>query len=232
VLSLAYPEVRAYYVKFCKQFASTGTKGILLDLLRHPPIAGYEKVVRDDFKKKHGSDMEERDLYHDPLVQEHLSGYLRLFLLDLRKAVGPDVEIAIRSSGPDKYALRGKAWIEEGLIDTIIDGNWYSGNGPRPTIDATVTAVNVKGRKAKLPARAFAIADPLDVNPKKGWGKRPGYLSAEALAALAKHYSGRGVTRFGLYESTLFTWYPEMRRAIRSASWSYEPGKKANKPGR
>src|SRR5262249_40944584 len=96
VLSLAYPEVRASYVKFCKQLASTGTKGILLDLLRHPPIAGYEKVVSDAFKKKYGSDMEERDVYHDPLVQEHLAGYLRLFLVDLRKAVGPDVEIAVR----------------------------------------------------------------------------------------------------------------------------------------
>ncbi len=232
VLSLAYPEVRAYYVKFCKQLASTGTRGILLDLLRHPPIAGYEKVVRDDFKKKYGSDMEERDVFHDPLVQEHLAGYLRLFLVDLRKAVGPDVEIGIRSSGPDRYALRGKEWLKEGLIDTIIDGNWYSGNGPRPTIDATVAAASVAGRRSKLPARAFAIAEPSDVDPAKGWARRPGYLSAEALQALAKHYSGRGVARFGLYESTLFTWYPEMRRAIRSAGWSYEPGKKASKPGR
>jgi hypothetical protein len=225
VLSMAYPEVRAYYIKFCKQLASTGTKGILLDLLRHPPIAGYEKVVCDDFKKKYGSDMEERDVYHNPLVQEHLAGYLRLFLVDLRKAVGPDVEIAVRSSGPDKYALRGKEWVAEGLIDTIIDGNWYSGNGPRPTINATVAAVSVRDGKGKRPARAFAIAEPIDVDPAKGWGRRPGLLSPEALAALAKHYSGRGVARFGVYESTYFTWYPELRRAVRAAGWNYEPGK-------
>jgi hypothetical protein len=40
VLSFAYPEVRTYYVSFFKQLASTGTKGIMIDLLRHPPIAG------------------------------------------------------------------------------------------------------------------------------------------------------------------------------------------------
>src|SRR5207247_1080926 len=85
VLSMAYPEVRAYYVKFFKQLASTGTRGILIDLLRHPPIAGYEPIVSDAFKKKYGKDMEEFELNHDPLVQEHLSQYLKQFLVELRK---------------------------------------------------------------------------------------------------------------------------------------------------
>jgi hypothetical protein len=218
VLSLAYPEVRAFYVAFFRQLASTGTRGILIDLLRHPPIAGYEPVVAEAFKKKYGSDMEERDVYHDPLVQEHLAGYLRAFLVDLRKAVGKDLEIAVRSSGPDKYALRGKEWVDEGLIDTLIDGNWYSGNGPRPTIAATVRAAGTRGK-------AFAIAEPSDVDPKKGWARRPDDLSPEAIGALAAHYSGRGVDRFGLYESTVFTWDPARRRAIRAAGWAYDPHK-------
>src|SRR5207245_9875759 len=125
--------------------------------------------------------------------------------------------------GPNKYALQGKKWIEEGLIDAIIDGNWYSGNGPRPTIDATVEAA---GRRGK----AYAIAETFDVDPKRGWGKRKGILSAEAIAALAKHYSGRGVAGFGIYESTMFTWYPDLRRAIRAAGWKYDPGKRSGKP--
>jgi hypothetical protein len=216
VLSLAYPEVRAFYVKFFKQIAATGTRGILIDLLRHPPIAGYEPIVTEAFKKKYGMEMETRDLYHDPLVQEHLSEYLRLFLVDLRKEIGKDVEIAVRSSGPSKYALRGKEWIAEGLINTIIDGHWYSGNGPRPTIDATVAAVGKRGQ-------AFAIAETLDVDPKKGWGRRDGILSEEAILALARHYSGRGVAHFGLYESTVFTWSPDLRRAVREAGWLYNP---------
>jgi hypothetical protein len=218
VLSLAYPEVRSFYVKFFKEIAATGTPGILIDLLRHPPIAGYEPIVADAFKKKYGSDMEERDVYHDPLVQEHLGSYLRQFLVELRQAVGTEVEIAVRSSGPEKYALRGKEWVADGLVDTLIDGNWYSGNGPRPTIDQTVAAVGKRGK-------AFAIAETFDVDSKKGWARRPGSLSADAIAALAKHYSGRGVARFGLYESTVFTWYPDLRRAVLAAGWDYEPAR-------
>jgi hypothetical protein len=219
VLSLAYPEVRAFYVRFCREIAATGTRGILIDLLRHPPIAGYEPIVADAFRKKYGTDMETRDVYHDPLVQEHLSEYLRLFLVDLRKAVGDKVEIVVRSSGPSKYALCGKEWVAEGLIDGIIDGNWYSGNGPRPTIDETVAAAGTRGQ-------AMAVAETVDVDPEHGWRRREGYLGADAILALAKAYSGRGVARFGLYESTYFTWHPELRRAIREAGWEYDPEKR------
>jgi hypothetical protein len=223
VLSLAYPEVRAYYIQFFKQLASTGTRGIMIDLLRHPPIAGYEPIVADAFKEKCGMEMETRDVYHDPLVQEHLAQYFRQFLIELRAAIGPDIEISVRSSGPDKYSLRGKDWIAEGLINTIVDGNWYSGNGPRPTIDGTVAAASTNPH-----GRAFAIAESGDVDPQKGWAKRPGNLSPEAITELAKHYSGRGVARFGLYESTVFTWDPATRRAIREAGWTFDPGKAAS----
>ena len=225
VLSFAYPEVRAFYVKFFKQIASTGTPGIMIDLLRHPPIAGYEPIVAESFKKKYGMPMEERDVYHDPLVQEHLSGYLRLFLVDLRKAIGNDIEISVRCSGPSKYALRGKEWIAEGLIDTIVDGNWYSGNGPRGTIDATVEAVGTRGK-------ALAVAEAYDVDPQNGWKRREDALSTEAICALSRHYSARGVARFGLYESTMFTWDPDLRRAIRAAGWNYDPELANDEPGK
>jgi hypothetical protein len=219
VLSMAYPEVRAFYVRFFKQIASTGTKGIMIDLLRHPPICGYEPIVSEAFKKKYGKDMEEFDIYHDPLVNEFISEYLRLFLVDLRKEIGKDIEISVRSSGPIKYGLRAKEWIEQGLINTIVDGNWYSGNGPRPTIAASVEAAGTRGK-------AQAIAETLNVDPDKGWGRRPGWLSPHAIKSLARHYSGKGVDCFGIYESTIFTWYPDMRRAIRAAGWDYDPEKK------
>ena len=49
--------MRAFYIKVFKQLASTGTKGIMIDLLRHPPLAGFEPAYDDDFKKKYGIDM-------------------------------------------------------------------------------------------------------------------------------------------------------------------------------
>lgn len=219
VLSFAYPEVRTFYVSFLKQIASTGTKGILLDMLRHPPIAGYEPVSSEAFKKKYGKDMEPLDLYKDPLIQEHFSGYFRAFLTELRQAVGNDVEIAVRCRGPEAFGLRGKEFVEAGLINTIMDAHWYSGNGPRPTIDETVAAVGSKGK-------AFAGADHFDdVDPKNNWARRKGFLSPEAVVALAKAYSGRGVASFGVYESTLHVWNPDARRAIHEAGWNYDPKK-------
>lgn len=219
VLSFAYPEVRAFYVKFFQQLASTGTPGIMIDLLRHPPIAGYEPIVTEAFKKKYGMDMEDLDLYRDPKVNEHLSSYLELFLIDLRKAIGPKVEISVRSSGPNGFALNGERWIKSGLINTIVDGNWYSGYGPRPTIDATVAAVGSQGR-------ALALAEPFDVDPANKWKARPGILSSEAILALTRLYRDKGVHGFGVYESTLFTWHPELRRALRQAGWEFAAASK------
>jgi hypothetical protein len=219
-LSLAYPEVRTYYVKVFKQLASTGTRGVMIDLLRHPPIAGYEPITCEAFKKKYGKEMELLDIYRDPLVQEHFAGYMRLFLAELRAAIGNDIEISVRTSGPNGFGLAGKEFVDAGLINTIVDGNWYSGNGPRPTIDATVEAVGSRGH-------AFAVAETGDVDWQKQYEPiKNAPLSAGAIAALAKVYSGRGVERFGSYESTVFTRFPDLRRAIREAAWEYEPARR------
>lgn len=218
VLSFAYPQVRTFYVSVFKRIAATGTRGIMIDLLRHPPIAGYEPIVADSFQARYGADLRERNIYRDPQVQEHLSQYLRLFLVELREAIGTDIELSVRCSGPNNFALRGKEWIDEGLIDTIVDGNWYSGNGPRPSIGETVAAVGTRGK-------ALAVAEVSDVDPSQGWKARPGNLSPEAITALARHYSGRGVAAFGLYETTVFVWSPDVRRAIRAAGWEYNPSR-------
>lgn len=222
VLSFAHPEVRAFYVKFCKQIASTGTPGLLVDLLRHPPLAGLEPASAERFKKKFGVELASRikpgedpmrALISDPMVNDHQADLLEEFLRELRKEVGPAFAIGVRSSGPSKFGLRGKAWIESGLIQTIVDGNWYSGNGPRPTAGDTVAAAGTKGH-------AYAVAEPGNVDPKT-WGKRPGTLEADAILALAQHYQTKGVHRFGVYESTEFVWRPELRRAIRQAGWLF-----------
>ena len=224
VLSMAYPEVRAFYVAFFKRIAATGTRGIMIDLLRHPPIAGYEPIVSDAFRKKHGTDMELRDIVHDPLVQAHLSQYLELFLKALRKEIGDEIEISVRCSGPSNYALRGKEWIAAGLIDTIVDGNWQSGNVVRPTIGDTVQAVGARGK-------AFAVSEAFDFVPDERGRLQPENVTLRParIIELARRYSGRGVARFGLYESTVFTSDPEHRRAIRAAGWLFDPTKKTEK---
>ena len=223
VLSLAYPEVRAYYVEFFKQIASTGTPGILIDLLRWPPIAGYEPIVADAFRNKYGEDMRRRHITRDRLVQEHLSTYLRQFLVDLRKEIGNEIEVAIRCDGPDKFAFKGKEWIEEGLVDGIFNSG-SGGSTPRSSINASIAAVGNRG-KVYVVASANSDVDPKDVSKN-----RPGLLSPNGLRTLARHYSGRGITGFGVYESSISLRYPDIRRAIRAAGWEYDPAGPSGTP--
>jgi hypothetical protein len=205
--------VRAFYISFFKQLVSTGTKGIMIDLLRHPPIAGYEPIVADAFKAKYGKDYREHDMFSDPLALEHQSQYLRAFLVELRKEIGKDIEISVRCRGPQAFGFKGKELIDAGLVDSIVDGNWYSGYGPRATIDETIKAVGTRGK-------AYAVVEGTDVNPK-GWGRLEGNPSASAIAAFSKHYVGTGLDGWGTYESTVNTWYPDVRRAIRAAGWEW-----------
>jgi hypothetical protein len=226
-LSFAHPEVRAFYVSFIKQLASTGTPGILLDLLRHPPLAGFEPVSAEQFRKKYGFEMasllkEGGDpkglLLKHPQLVDHLADLFELFLRELRQEIGNDIEISVRSRGPDAFGLRGKEMVDAGLVDTIIDGNWYTRNILRP-IETTLAAVGDKGR-------AFAIAEFENVDPATQ-ARKSGTFDAEAILAYARHYSEKRVHQFGLYESNIFVWRPELRRAIRRAGWEFGPAKPA-----
>ena len=95
---------------------------------------------------------------------------------------------------------------------------------------ATTTGGAVAGSAAFCDGGADSDADgrePTDVDPQANWRPLKGHLSPAAIEALAKAYSGRGVAAFGLYESTIHTWNPETRRAIRAAGWNYDPQKPA-----
>jgi hypothetical protein len=123
----------------------------------------------------------------------------------------------VRSRGPDAFGLRGKAMIDAGLINTIIDGNWYSGNRPRPTIEAPRAACGDKGQ-------ALAVAEFENIDPTT-YARKPGTFDAEAILSFARHYSQKQAHGFGLYESNIFVWRPELRRAIRQAGWDYHAAK-------
>ena len=44
------------------------------------------------------------------------------------------------------------------------------------------------------------------------------WFSAADILDYARVYREKGIGRFGLYESTIFLWYPDMRRAIWEAA--------------
>lgn len=96
----------------------------------------------------------------------------------------------------------------------------------------TLVAVFSRQIDAFLLRRLTRHAVVIGVNPLKVTQPRKGYLSPESLAALARHYSGRGFSGMGVYESSISVRFPGMRRAIRAAGWAYEPDSKTATPGK
>ena len=185
--------------------------------------AGQELGLSDEFVMRHpfpGPGLAVRCI--GALTRERLDRLREaddIFITELRHEIGSKIELSVRSRGPEEFGLRGKKWIASGLINAIVDGNYYSGNGPRPTIEETIAAAGKRGW-------AFAVAEAADADPNAKWKEREGSLSAEAITALAKHYSEKGADGFGIYESTLFTLRPDVRRAIRAAGWNFPPRKR------
>jgi hypothetical protein len=203
VLSFAHPEVRRYYLAIMKDIAGTGVGGILLDWLRHPPAVGYEPEVQESFRKRYGADMAALP-ESDPRIGAHHSEYVKLFLRDLRAAL-PGIEISARIRNMNEFGLDASAWVREGLVDTIVEGNWYTPNRPR---DVEKGVLSVTGG---TPVRAYVVAETSDWNTPVATRR---WFSAEEILEHARVYRSKGIGRFGLYESTIFLWYPELRRAI------------------
>jgi hypothetical protein len=203
VLSFSHPAVRRYYVAMMKDIASTGVGGVLLDWLRHPPAVGYEDEVVSSFKERYGVDMKSLP-ESDPRIHEHHSGYILAFMRDLRKAL-PGLEISARIRNMNEFGLDAAAWVREGLVDTIVEGNWNSTNQPRDVERGVLAVTSGTSTKPYVIAETSDWGEPL---PTRTW------FSADDIVRYARIYRDKGIARFGLYESTIFLWYPHVRRAI------------------
>jgi hypothetical protein len=132
-LSLAYPEVRAYWLSLLREVLTYGVDGITIYLHRFYPFVLYEDPVMNAFQSKFGEDP--RKLPADDVRwMEHCAGYLTQFLREARALVDekPGRELAVVfNGGPSPYELDPenwrplkcnydvKTWISEGLADYL-----------------------------------------------------------------------------------------------------------------
>ena len=160
VREFAYPEARATKISEMVQMAKKlGLKRFMpcmrseVNQLVDPPEKGdqygFNPIVVDEMKKKHGVDImidPRFDVFstsfnlQDPMVEnwrklrgEHITQFYR----ELRKAlsaVDPKIQIAVTLSG--EYAgpplgnqrLDWRTWVDEGLIDAIVTPVFYEGS--------------------------------------------------------------------------------------------------------
>ena len=130
--SIAFPEVREYWLTLFREALAYGIDGITLYLNRFKPFVLYERPVIDSFKAEYGEDPREV-AEDDPRWIRHTADYLTAFLREVRKLVdekpnrylactlygGPSQYDDPESWDPIQYNCDVETWIREGLMDYL-----------------------------------------------------------------------------------------------------------------
>ena len=129
-LSYAYPEVRRFVVSLLSEIAGYDVDGVCLLYNRRPPLVEYEPPIVDGFIAEYGEDPRELD-EADPRWLRYRAGVLTQFMREVREAmddagrrrgrpVGVSAIVMSTEQENLSVAMDLRAWIEEGLVDTII----------------------------------------------------------------------------------------------------------------
>jgi hypothetical protein len=128
-LSLAYPEVRQFWLSLLRETLEYGTDGIQLHLNRSEPYVFYEEPVVSAFQEKYGEDPRSLSV-EDPRWLAHSASYLTEFIREIRALLDEksDRKFGVTLSGrihggEDHYEENHcdvETWMREGLVDYIM----------------------------------------------------------------------------------------------------------------
>ncbi len=151
-LSMAYSQVRRFYVDLLAELAGYGVKGVQLIYTRRPPFVLFEPPVIEEFEKAHGIDprqlpepVEQRPgdpPAADERLEKHWATYVTTFMRELRQRLdrqrpgGPRIEV-LANVGYDATwnrhaALDLETWTGEGLVDILCP---YTGGDGSQVLD-------------------------------------------------------------------------------------------------
>ena len=131
-MSFTYPETRRFVISLLREMAGYGVDGICLLYNRRPPVVEYEPPLVEGFRREYGLDPRELD-EDDPRWLSYRARTMTQFHREVRSAMdevakqmglAKRIEVsAVVMSSEEENLQNGfdlKAWIEEGLVDTII----------------------------------------------------------------------------------------------------------------
>ena len=131
-LSYSYPGFRAFAISLLREMAEKPVDGVCLLYNRRPPFTEYEPHIVEAFKAASGQDPHQLD-EHDPdwlrfraRVMTDFMRELRAGLSEVAAATGRDKPvhvsaIVMKDEAENLHrALDLRAWVAEGLVDTII----------------------------------------------------------------------------------------------------------------
>ena len=131
-LSYAYPEVRRVVVSFLKEMAGYPIDGVCILYNRRPPLVGHEPPIVEGFKAKYSQDPRQLE-DKDPRWLSYRATVLTEFMREVREAMNAvakeqkrskplEISAIVMGTEDDNlyYGMDLKAWIDAGLVDTII----------------------------------------------------------------------------------------------------------------
>ena len=181
-LSMAYPEVRRFYIRLFEELAGYGVKGVQTIYTRRPPFVPFEPPVIEAFKREYGidprelpDDPEHRNFIYtnDERLERHWAGYVTTFMRALRAALDPyrapdggRVEVVANvMHDREKNRIGGldlRTWALEGLVDILAP--YTGGDGSqlveydyfRAVIDATSCVFYEDVTPRTMPGKDYA----------------------------------------------------------------------------
>jgi len=204
-LSFAYPEVREYLCAIGREVLDRGMDGLVIDVLRHPPMVRYDAPLVKAFTENTGQDP--RQMEGDG-TEEWLRFRATAFtslLRDFRRMMDDSPHAAkplwVRAHPFPWRLLRDgcdvDAWMKEGLVQTLVVGHHVVTGPGHPTLYDLRPIQDVVRARAKLIAQVMRFTE---------------MHTAFGLARQAREQNADGVA---IYESNAVVTYPRQRERIR-----------------
>ena len=130
-IAYSYPETRAFVVSLLREMAGYDIDGVCILHNRRPPLVEYEPPLIEGFKAEYGEDPRQLD-EKDPRWLSYRARSLTEFHRQIRRAMEEEaqrqgrrkieVSTIVMSSEEENLfnAMDLSAWVDEGLVDTLI----------------------------------------------------------------------------------------------------------------
>ena len=207
--TIAYPEVRQYFLEHFRENIEFGADGVCLVFNRGWPLILFEQPVADAFKRKTGREMKSVSADH-PTLRQVRADFVTGFLRDIRRTVTEAggaretkiVALTLATPGINRhFGMDCDVWARENLVDVICP--YPYGMTAKPTlIEVKEWVTELRGSDTKLcPILNRMTYEPAGI-----------FETPKAMLDRAEEWLGLGVDGFSFWDLDGYVAQPAFRR--------------------